>query len=134
MSPETDTIDWRKKRTQWCEAVVSLMDDVEGWVSQEGWACKRFDRTIREDNLGEYVVPQLQIATPQGTIVVNPIGRNIIGAEGRVDLESFPSLNRILLIRRDDEWKVFTEAGVDMSKPWGRDTFLELARNLAMAS
>jgi hypothetical protein len=73
------------------------------------------------------VVPELSVRLGGGHLIVEPIGRNIIGADGRVDITSFPSLNRMLLVRVDDKWVIKTDARIDWPLPWSKDAFLQLA-------
>ena len=63
-----------------------------------------------------------------------PIGWNTLGSKGRIDLYAWPTLYRVMPLRRsDDSWVVRTESGIDWPHPWGKETFVELARGLVKA-
>ena len=124
-------IDLNKKLDDWRELVESLMADITKWAQQQGWQVHQDEKFITEENLGEYSVPDLVIRLPEGRIAVEVAGRNTIGADGRVDISAFPSLNRMLLVRVGDKWKIKTDSHVAWPKDWGKDTFIELAKILA---
>lgn len=126
-----DEIDWEAKKTAWCDVVRALMDDIKSWAEDEKWLVHELDKTLTEDYLGTYTVPELTVKPPSGHLTVEPIARNIIGAAGRVDICAFPSMNRMLLVRIDDKWCVKTDARVPWPKSWGKDTFIELATALS---
>ncbi len=125
------TVDWQARKKAWCSLVADLIDEVQAWAEEKNWPVTRHDRQIEEEHLGSYVVPELMVKTPQqGHLVIEPVGTDIIGAEGRVDISAFPSLNRMLLIRQKNRWKLKTDAGIDWPQPWGQDTFYALVELL----
>ena len=90
------SIDWVAKRKDWCQAIAALTSNIRMWSENENWLVTRQDKELTEEHLGTYKVPELTIKTPGGHLTVEPVGRNIVGAEGRVDISVFPSLNRML--------------------------------------
>ena len=127
----TDEIDWASEKTAWCELVRALMQEIKTWADEENWLVSEQEKTLTEDHLGTYAVPGLTVKPPSGYLTVEPIGRDIIGAHGRVDICAFPSMNRMLLVRMDDQWRVKTDAYVPWPKSWCKDTFVELAAALS---
>lgn len=132
--------DWEKQTRQ-------LADDVETWVRQEtnrGWRVEREEKELAEEVVGGlYHVPIITIHAPQGRLILEPIARGIVGAQGRIDLYAWPSLFRVMLLHKprgkdnsEDqplEWVVRTESGLDWPLPWNRETFLNLAQSLLNA-
>lgn len=119
------------RKNTWVGAVQQLADQVVGWAEAQGWAVHREPKAVRESEFGTYDVPFLRVRTPYGEVHLDPIARNIYGrGDGRVDLEGWPSLNRVRLIRRGSDWEVITESNVPLRQPWGRDTFVQLAHDL----
>ena len=117
--------------SQWRNAVDALVDRVRGWSAERGWTATVSDREVTEEGLGIYQVPAVEIATPQGHLLLEPIARYVGGADCRVDLSVYPSLYRVMLLRRSDQsWVVHTESGIDWPFQWGKDTFLDLANRL----
>lgn len=125
---------WETKKAAWERAVTELCDEVEGWATEKGWSVARQIKQMPEEGWGAYTLPFLSIRTPESAIDVDPIGRNIIEADGRVDIVSFPALNRMLLLRIRDEWRLKTDARVDWPNPWNKETFFHLVHALASAA
>jgi hypothetical protein len=127
-------IDWEHKRDDWLAKLRELVDSIRSWAEQRRWLVDEHEKTIDEDHIGRYTAPTLFIQSPNGKIVVEPIGCNIIGAQGRVDIESFPSLNRLLLVLVDGEWKIKTDSRVDWPEPWNEQSFVKLVDALTSAA
>ena len=122
-------------REQWIERVRRLVDEVAAWSEGQGWSVHRDVKTIQERPLGAYSVQTLRVRLPQGEVHVNPIARHVMGAEGRVDLEAWPSLNRVrLLPLGGNQWKIMTDSNVPLDTPWGSDVFVQLAKHLTAAA
>jgi len=123
-------IDWTKKKSKWISQVDDLINDIKSWSETENWLVDKREKTLNEEHLGSYSVPELTIKTPQGNIIVEPVGRNIVGAEGRVDVYTFPSFNRMLLVAYKDRWVVKTDSKISWPNVWGKDTFFEIVKAL----
>jgi hypothetical protein len=126
-------IDADNHKRDWIQSVTTLCDNIEKWANSKEWLVQRNEKIIEETQYGNYSVPELFLATPQGRLIVNPIGLDICGADGRVDFEAFPSLVRFVLLRKDNGWELLTEQGVRWPQKWGRNTFLDLAIELTRA-
>jgi hypothetical protein len=127
-------VDWERRRDDWLAKLRELMDSIKTWAEQRHWFVHEQEKIIEEDHLGRYTVPTLFIQAPSGKIHVEPIGCDIIGAQGRVDIESFPSLNRLLLILVNDEWKIKTDSRIDWPEPWSEQSFVNLVHALTSAA
>ncbi len=122
------------EREVWLSVVDKLLSQIEEWAGQMEWQIRREDKTITEGLIGTYSVPVLQIKLPGGVLYVEPMARYVIGDDGRVDLYSWPTLQRLLLIRSDDKWVLKTDSLIDWPQPWARKTFYEVAKNLTKAA
>ncbi|MBN2315205.1 MAG: hypothetical protein JXM79_14845 [Sedimentisphaerales bacterium] len=121
---------WIDKRDKWLLNVKDLFDTIRMWSESQGWSVHEDEKTISEDHIGSYKAPTLVIQCPSGRIHIDPIGCNIIGAHGRVDILSFPSLNRLLLIRINGDWKIKTESRMDWPRAWSHEAFIDLVNSL----
>jgi hypothetical protein len=119
-----------ERKRQWVGRVEQLIQQVEDWAAANRWATARSERTITERTLGQYTVPLLRVRLPLGEVHVIPVALNVIGAEGRVDIESFPTLNRVMLIGRDRRWDIYTDSNELIRDPWNAETFGRIARDL----
>lgn len=116
---------------KWLGLVDRLMCDIERWAKEKDWLVARLEsKLLTESALGEYWVSDLRIRTNSGVLDVAVVGREITGAEGRVDLVAFPTTDRFMLIRTGGKWVVETDLGFPWPKKWGKATFVELARLL----
>ena len=133
-----------QNRHNWERDTAMLADDIEAWAGQEaaarGWRAEREEKELAEEVVGgAYRVPVVTIHAPQGRLILEPIARGTVGAQGRVDLYAWPSLFRVMLLHkprskdRSLEWVVRTESGLDWPQPWGRETVLTLAEGLLNA-
>lgn len=121
-------------RDHWLQTVVKVVDEIAQWAQGAGWLVSRSQKTIQEDSIGTYDAPVLQIKTPPGNLIVEPIAYSIFsGVEGRIDLYAWPSMHRVRLVQINGHWHVRTDSGINWPKPWGRETFLELANELSAA-
>ena len=122
-------------RDEWTRAVRDLERDVVDWAKAEGWNVNASDRVISEESIGVYTVPDLTIETPEGQrLIVEVKGRGPASASGRVQLFAWPTLFRVLLLRKPDEgWTIRTDSGIPLRKTWNRETFITLARDLLSA-
>src|SRR5690606_31814444 len=109
---------------RWIEAVESLMASIQEWAEEQKWLVSRETKTIRGDYCGEYQLPQLFIRTPQIKMVIDPIGLDIVGADGRVDIEAFPSFHRFILIRKGENWRLLADSMAEWPEGWGKESFL----------
>jgi hypothetical protein len=119
-----------RDRQQWVGRVTALADQVEGWARDQGWVVEREEKTIREDELGEYTVPALRIGLEGGEIHLIPIALHVIGADGRVDLRAYPTLSRVKLVGEKGAWQIMTDSNVPLRVPWDPPHFAQLVRDL----
>src|SRR5205823_1345349 len=130
------TLDPATERERWTQTVQSLCDQVTAWSESQGWQVARKEMEITEELLGAYAVPMLVIQTSHGALMLEPVARLVMGAQGRIDLYAYPTLFRVMLLRnsRDGRWMIRTDSGIFLRQPWNEETFLSLAADLAGAS
>ena len=70
------------------------------------------DILLREDQLGDYATRSLRLTFLDSQILTfRPVGRFIIGAQGRVDVISGSTLLAMLLYKENDEWEFARREG-----------------------
>jgi hypothetical protein len=126
----TDT--WLARRDAWIGRVKQLVDQVEQWATAEGWAIHRDQKEIKDRMAGDFTVPLLRLRAPGGDAFLTPVALRIAGdGDGRVDLEAWPTLNRVRLIGKPDGgWEVITDSNIPLRQPWSREMFVQLVRDL----
>jgi len=124
----------KNERQRWIEAVKAIVSSAQNWAKKHGWSAKIQTITLTEDRLGFYDVPLLTVETTDGRIVLEPIARWTSPGDGRIDVYGWPSLNKLMLIRKGNTWELLTEAGVRWPQAWNDNTFADLAANLNTAA
>ena len=116
---------------EWRHSLGSLLDDVARWSREAGWTVNSEEVHRSEELLGEYSASRLIVELPDGRVVLEPVARVVMGAQGRADLYGYPHLDRVMLLRKDGEWIVRPELGPTWPLPWNRETYLDLAERLS---
>lgn len=119
-----------RRRSQWLRLVSTLIDQIDSWAKAEGWTATRSLKTITDRSLGAYRAPVLRVHLPGGDLQVEPVGLQAGGNDGRVDLEAYPTLNRVKLVGHGGHWDVVTDSNVPIQAPWQAETFVRLANDL----
>ncbi len=85
------TIDGEQWKRAWISQVYKLYDDIEQWLQEyhkKGYV--KFQRqenvTITEEHIGTYAVNVLEARLGEPTLIFEPVGADVIGASGRIDV------------------------------------------------
>jgi hypothetical protein len=102
-------INWVERRDEWLEGVAELYEKVKEWLAEytrDKLVTISSEATVQlhDEHMGDYQAHTLVIAAGPHTIVFEPIGGEIIGANGRIDLykQGRRSELRLLLWLEDD--------------------------------
>lgn len=117
----------------WQQKLAGLASDVKAWSEQQQWQVVEEQQTVTENGTPPYAAPALRIILPEGEVRLEPASMGGPWWAGRVFLTAWPSMHRLMLEDVDQIWRIMTESGVAYPKPWDRDTFVALARELAAA-
>jgi hypothetical protein len=124
-----------EKKQNWIKAVNELAKSIKEWAEEMKWLVDVHETDFNESAYGSYSLPELYIRAPKiQKLAVVPVGLDIMGAEGRVDIEAFPSLHRFILIRKKGQWKLMTDSMVPWPGAWGREAFLSMVEALREAA
>jgi len=122
-----------RDREAFLDLVERLVEQVEGWAKARKWGVAREKKILDESRLGTYTAPGLVVRTPRGIVYLEPVGRDIASADGRVDLLAWPSQARMMLVRIGGRWVPKTDSGVKWPHDWNRKTLEELIEALQTA-
>ena len=97
-------------RQEWIANCEKLMSKIAGWLQplkDKNWLEIQSENIpIREDQLGDYEARSLRLVFLDSQILTfRPVGRFILGAQGRVDVVSGGTLLVMLLHKENDEWE-----------------------------
>lgn len=133
--PTALTPELHARRADWTGRVAALVEQVAGWSRQVGWAVEVGQTSLDERLLGAYDVPMVRVSLPPGdlperAVLVVPVGLHVVGGDGRVDVEGYPTLSRVKLIGVPAGWAIVTDSNVPLRLPWNAETFRQLAQDL----
>lgn len=98
-------IDWTKKREEWLTHLSDFFTQVEellhDYLSEEQIRIRYGAKRIVEEYIGEYEAKDAVIAIGETQITLDPIGTNLIGAKGRVDMNGPNGKVKFVLVDRD---------------------------------
>lgn len=134
--PKTPIENWEQVRDEWISAVDQLLRDAEQWSRKQDWATRRDPKTITEDEngIGVYTVPRLLIHTIDGRLLLDPIARFVVGANGLVELCAMPSYDWARIVRTEKGWQLYTDKPDWVPQPWSEQVFLDTVRELILES
>jgi hypothetical protein len=102
-----------KGRFDFSEKVESLLKEMRGWLAPvlDAGSVSMGKEKLQDAMETEYEVPMLTAKLKDGTAVqIRPVGWNIIGSKGRVDI-SVGEKNGVLVLK-DDGWQILDVGGV----------------------
>jgi hypothetical protein len=101
-------VDWEKRKAEWLNGITILYADIRALLhaSIDQGVVKLHENKIEvaEDFIGTYEAKELRLAVGADRVVFTPVGANVFGAQGRVDLKG--DRGRIsLLWNGGSEWQ-----------------------------
>lgn len=97
-----------QRRKEYLDAVAALFERVRVWLTeaQREKLVKIQEEKIKitEEALGSYTAPCLTLTAAGKTVKLKPIGSAIIGADGRVDMESVNGTYLFLYLADQGKW------------------------------
>ena len=109
-------IDWEEKKREWLDAVPALYSQIKavlGATIDKGLVKLHEEETkITEDFIGTYEVRELRLTVGDDLVVFTPIGANVVGALGRVDMRG--DRDTISLLWTGGNWQFVVEQVPDL--------------------
>lgn len=121
---------------EWRRIADSLVQQIQDWIKEiPDWHPELFPNEVREEALGTYYVPVLEVKTPEGELTLEPIPRMSPEDKIRVYLKAWPTLSRVRLVydTASNTWEVVTSSNVPLRQEWNRENFHRLAQDLLSA-
>lgn len=108
---DTEFIDWNREKESWINAVEKLYHHIEKWLKvykdKELLDFQYDNIDLEEEDIGKYQIRQMRIKLPDEEVKLTPLGTMLIGAFGRIDLESNSRTIPLILIDKDIDHPVF---------------------------
>lgn len=102
-------IDWDERRDTWIKQLETLYSNIENWlksyIDKNYISLHSYEISLTEEHMGTYPVNVFELDLGDPLVVFRPIGKNIIGADGRVDVyvSGHPDDKKMLILTEDDE-------------------------------
>ena len=94
-------------RDEWLQRLSGLIQTVQGWTEELGWSTRVIQVTLDDAQIGKYHAPALLIQEDAIRILLEPIARSALGADGVVDIYLMPAYDDIAsLYHGPDGWRV----------------------------
>lgn len=97
---KNEPIDWELKKEEWVKDIEVLLNQIKGYFEKykDNVSLEEQILSINEEYLGIYATKKLIIKFNNDTVTFTPIGRNIIGAKGRIDMEGKAGKVKFVLV------------------------------------
>lgn len=128
---KTKKVDWNKEKSDWLNTINEFDKKVINWLDdpiKENFL--KYDTkpiTINEYLMGDYEAPLLVIVSGKDEVSFKPVGKLVLGANGRIDMESYKG-KYILLYLKDKGWVVFNRLPNLKYEELTKDLFSELLK------
>jgi hypothetical protein len=101
-------IDWDDRRNKYLAAVDALYHQIDTIlaepVAQKTVTVERRAKELSENYIGTYKVDDLILLVGDEQVRFSPVGRNIAGASGRVDVLGERGVPEVLIVQPDGRW------------------------------
>jgi len=129
-------IDWPARKDAWIKAVEMLYDTIEkDYLGLADIAdIVDVDRTrtkpVQEMHIGSYLIPEMTLVVGDEQVLFTPKGVNVVGAEGRVDVQG--DRGEATLVRQaGDRWSLLISRSPKVQLvPLDDESFLEMLRSV----
>ena len=126
-------IDWGAKREAWINAVKHLYDTIvddylkaargEVEITQQ-------DKVLTENSVGQYHIPELNLRVGDEQVIFSPKGTNVVGAQGRIDVQGDRG-DATIIWQGGDDWNiVISRVPVLRLVPLNADSLADVLRGV----
>lgn len=101
---EKSEIDWNKKRDEWLSYLDQFYEKIrvflKDYTEPGALSIEPSEKIINEELIGEYKTTSMTIRFKGNEVILDPIGTNVIGAKGRVDMKGSAGTVRFVLVNK----------------------------------
>ena len=100
---QNDQVNWEERKQYFIEKVDEFYSIIDGYLKPYRDKIKIQDNkiTIYEDKLGSYEVKKRNVIIKDNIVEFIPVGTNLIGAWGRIDMEGSGGSVKFVLVPKD---------------------------------
>ena len=85
-----NVINWEARKKEWQDENEAILSEIKSWfqplIASGVFQVIEHEKDITEEYLGTYKIKQLEFAFSSFRLVFEPVGRNVMGANGRIDV------------------------------------------------
>jgi hypothetical protein len=128
-------VDWDDRRRRWLDSLGSLYKTIEGWLGelkQQGTVSVSYEaRTLVEEDMGSYEADAMVIEVGPERILLEPVGTQVVGARGRVDVKSSSSIEHATVVETEwDAWQIAVRTPRVTYYPLTEEAFTDVLREV----
>ena len=124
-------VDWNKEKKEWLNTIDTFDKKVINWldepIKENVLKYNTKSIPINEYLMGDYEAPLLVIMSGEDKVYFKPVGKLVLGANGRIDMESYKG-KYILLYLNDKGWVVFNRLPNTTYEELTKDLFSDLLK------
>ena len=99
-------VDWKRERDEWVKQLKKFYERVEEfmreYIDQDKVRLEPGpEKTLHEEFIGDYSVDTMALHIGRNEVAFDPAGTNLIGAKGRVDMNSAKGTVKFVLVPED---------------------------------
>ncbi len=132
---EHGKVDWDERRRRWLESLRSLYETIEEWLGEleeQGTVSVSYEaKTLGEEDIGTYEADVMVIEVGPERILLEPVGTQVLGARGRVDVRSSGSIEHAMLVETEwDDWQIAVRTPRVTYYPLTEEAFTDVLREV----
>jgi hypothetical protein len=98
----------RALKAEWLSRLTELITLVEQWAKESDWSTRWIDKRMDDSEIGDYIAPALILQKETARIMLEPITRQGVGADGVVDLYLMPAYDDIAsILFCNGDWQLY---------------------------
>ena len=103
-----------EQREQFRRRLEELVARFEGEVDRQEWVTRRYSKRLKDDDRQVYEVPALYLQKGPTSLLLDPIGYDVPGAEGAADLYLMPTYDPTVSVYFEDgQWVIHYASPAD---------------------
>ena len=113
-------VDWEQEREEWLQYLdqfYRLVEEFMGeYVNRGKVGLRRGSKALNEEFIGEYSATAMAMDIGRNSVIFDPVGTNLIGAKGRVDMRGAKGVVKFVLVPEDATtmgWQVHVTVGAN---------------------
>ncbi len=126
-------IDWAARRDAWIKAVHDLYRTIEDEYlngAKGDVELSHPDKVVTENYIGEYHIPELVLRVGDEQVLFSPKGANVVGADGRIDVQGDRG-DATIVWQGEDRWNiVISRTPMLRVVPLAPDSLAEMLRGI----